>query len=191
MTEFLTSRNGVFAATVAVLGVVATIVALVRPTLQARRDRSDSKAQVRLTAPNVGELSPHARWREVSLMAVNSGGGTAVLISLHIVVVSREPSPTTRTTSPGAGITVHRHRVDLRANKDEYDVRSTAFGKNEEPLHLGSKEQEAFVIKLVSDEPIQYHLRIEARWFDSSDPDVIQTTSAEFEADFPQDQRDS
>jgi hypothetical protein len=186
VVDFLTSKGGVFAAIAAVLAVAATVQKLVQPWWTSRRERSEAHPSLVLTKPDVSELDPSSRTRIFSFEAVNRGRGTCVMTALRLLVSENGESREARSTETRAPVTVHEHRVRLRPEIREYDLRSRLFGADAPPLTLSEGEAEAFAIKAVSVEPQWYTVQLVANWYDTKRPDeACQAYSDGLTLDFP------
>lgn len=184
--RFFESRTGIFAAIIAMVGLIATIIGLVRPYLSERRTRKAAEAAVALTKPAVSKLSNSSRSCELRFQLANSGKNTAIVTSICLEVVSHHPSSTLRETLTEAPIVVHEHRIELRPDAQTYDIRPRLFGPKLPPISLAEGEVEAFVVKLVSLQPHWYEFYIEAEWYDSKVPNVPHTVRTSPQSvDFP------
>jgi hypothetical protein len=184
--QFLTSKTGAFAAIAAACGLLVLLHGAVRPYVTDRRDNRRNRAQLRISAPDLSELVTWANARDLRFTITNSGGRPAILRELRLRVDSCEPSPTTRSTSTAAPITVYEHRVELAPGKDLIDIRKRNFGTQLPPLNFDKGESAAFVVKLVSTSPHVYRLRVEALWSDSGDLDSERLAHTEYlTADYP------
>ncbi|MFF4062609.1 hypothetical protein ACFYZ8_41300 [Streptomyces sp. NPDC001668] len=189
--DFLTNKTGVVSALVVLVGLVAATVGVVRPTLSDRRARRELRAALVFSEPWLTDVATWSRFCELRFMVSNSGKNTVVLRAVRLVVLSREPSRTLRQTEPAAPVVVHKHRVELCPDRDEYDIRSRMFGRSAEPLSYAQGETEAFIVKLVSREPYRYEFRLDFEWFDATTPARTQIASSDaLTVDFPADGRD-
>jgi hypothetical protein len=189
--DFLTSETGVVPALVVLVGLVAAVVGVVQPSLSDRRTRRESRAALVVSEPWLTDVATWSRSCELRFMVSNSGRNTVILRAVRLVVLHREPSRTLRRTEPAAPVAVHKHRVELRPDRDEYDIRSRMFGSSEQPLSYAQGETEAFIVKLVSREPYRYEFRLDLEWFDATTPTQVQIASSDpMTVNFPVDGRD-
>lgn len=183
---FLTSPGGAFAAVAAVLGIIATVQSIVRPYLDRRRERKESKARLEIADLQLSELSRSSNSYELRFVVTNTGKSKAVMRALRIQVLDRTPSTAEVETVPEAPMRVNEHRVQLIEGKDVYDIRARAFGPALPPLSFEEAEAEGFVVKIVSTELMRYELQLEAEWYDAKEPKQVQTVpSGVFLLDFP------
>ncbi|MFD5841930.1 hypothetical protein [Streptomyces chartreusis] len=184
--DFLTSTTGVVPALVVLVGLVAAVVGVVRPSLSDRRTRRESRAALVFSEPWLTDVATWSRSCELRFMVSNSGKSTVILRAVRLVVLNREPSRSLRQTEPAAPVVVHKHRVELRPDRDEYDIRSRMFGGSAQPLSYAQGETEAFIVKLVSREPYRYEFRLDLEWFDATTPARAQVASSDpLTVDFP------
>lgn len=184
---FLTADAGVFAAVVAAIGLLAAVVALLRPSLEARRKKTEDTARLEIAALH---LSGPAEWstaHELRFTVSNAGSRPAVLVSLELFVESFEPSRTVHRTITAAPVEVYQHRVELSPDKPRVDVRARSFSDQVKPLNFEKGETAAFVVKLVSRAPQVYRLRVEVEWYDVGEPQAKRWSYAPYvDVDFPQ-----
>ena len=83
--SFFTSKGGIFAAIVAVLGLVALIVGLVRPVLQGRREAVQARPDLQLSNVSVEPPPPHSEAEQATFEILNTGGGKAVVGDLLLL----------------------------------------------------------------------------------------------------------
>lgn len=184
--QFLTSKTGLFAALVAIVGLVAAVAGLIRPTLDRRRAARAAKAALTLTEPFLSELSASSNSYDLHFEITNSGGSSAVAVAVRLRVLQRLPCTAFVPSFTEAPLRVNRHRVKIQADKDLYDVRARAYGSSAPPLAFAATETEAFVVKLVSDESQHYSIRIEVEWYDAKSPGTSRTAhSLPVDVDFP------
>ena len=184
--RFFDSRDGIFAAVVAAVGLIAAFMGLIRPYLSERRARKTAKAAVVLTEPLLSYLSNSSRSCELRFELANGGKSTAVVTSVFLEVLSHHASSALRATLTEAPIVVYEYRIELHPDTQAYDIRPRLFGPQVPPISLAEGEVEAFVVKLVSPKPHWYEFRIAAEWYDSklpSAPRIVRTSP--LSVDFP------
>lgn len=186
MVTWLTSTTGIFAAIVAVVGLLGGLVVLLSPLNTSWRRRRRNRKSIVITRLDIGELSKSSDSRDLRFQVVNSGSTRCMLQSIRLVVDAHGVSEQPRHTRPEAGVVVHKHRVELAPGKDNYDIRSRAFGPRLPPIALDPGESEAFLVKVVSREHQWYKLRVVADWFDSKDVTTVRPASSDLAyVDFP------
>jgi len=186
ISEFITDKSGPIAATVVVLGLVATSLGIVRPMLQRRREAHAGRARLVFSDLRISAPPPHSEAGELRFQLMNSGGGKAVLRSLRLVVLSSRPSESLRMVEAAAPIPEHSHKVRLDPHIPAYDVRDSIFGPPPAPLSFVRDEVESFVVELSSAGGWWYRFRLVADWYATSRPNEPQSTeTAELEIDFP------
>jgi hypothetical protein len=183
---FLTSNKGFVAAIVVALGIIVSILNILRPILQRRRELKEAHAKLKIADIQLSTLSRSSNSYEVRFMITNVGKSKAVMRELKMRVLGRSASAAVVETIPEAPMRVNVHRVQLIAGKDLYDIRARAFGPALPPLSFEEAEGEGFLVKMVSREVTRYELRVEAQWYDAKKPNVIHTAySKEFFLEFP------
>jgi hypothetical protein len=188
----LTSRTGLIAALVVVVGLLLAVQNLVRPYLVARKEAKAARPRLFVSPPLISELAEYGRVRELRFEVGNAGKGTALMRSLRLRVSELGVSEEVRETVTAAPVAVHAHRVEMRPDKLEYDVRGRTFAPEQPPLSFGEGEADAFVVKVVSREPYWFRARIEAEWVDLANPEeVMSTVTEEHLLEFPAEVRRS
>lgn len=187
LVKFLTSQTGVFAAILAVLALVTGVVALVQPVLARRRTNHDSRAALAITKPVLSDLSRSSNSYDLRFEVANTGGAAAVALAIRLRVLEHSASTAVEPSVTEAPLRVHQHRVKLHPDQDLYDVRARTYGPAMPPLSFAQAEVEAFVVKLVADQPQQYIVQIEVEWYDATSPSAIRTThSTPTKVEFPE-----
>lgn len=193
--DFFTSKTGVVAAVVVVLGILTALHTLVRPLVDGRRsrrraDRERIEARARLEFSNV-DVEPPPPWTRAGIARfeiTNAGGRPAILQALHLEVVGHGVCAVPRAVQPGAAVVRHSHRVELVPERERYDIRGRMFGAEASPLSFDEGETEGFDIQLVSAAPHWYEFRFLAEWYDTKDPSEVKATqSAMQRLEFPPD----
>jgi hypothetical protein len=179
VVDFLTSKTGVFAAAVALIGLVASFVSLVKPALTRMREKREGRALLTITQPHLSGLSASSNSYDLRFEIANTGGGPAVALAVRLRIIERAPSTVTVPTITEAPLRVNQHRVKLEGDKDVYDIRARTYGATLPPLSFGKEEVEAFVVKLVSDEPQRYTARVEVNWYQVKTPSDSKTSHSE------------
>jgi hypothetical protein len=167
--SFFTSGGGIFAAIVAVLGLVALIVGLVRPVLQGRREAAQARPDLRLSNVSVEPPPPYSEAGQVTFEILNTGGGKTVVHDLLLLVSAHGRTELPKMTEPAAPISVFTYKVTLSPSVREYDVRKKEFGTSP-PHSYDANEVESFQIELRSTEPQCYEFQVVARWYDVKHP---------------------
>ena len=187
--EFLTSKEGVFAAIVAVVSLLGAFLGIVRPIIQRHRNKAAAKANLDITEPILAPPPEYSRIGEVRFQLRNTGSSRAVLQALRLVVTDHGPSETPHMIVPGAPVAVHTHRIELVPANSEYDVRSPIYAADTPPLSFEEGEVEAFVVRLVATEAHWYRFQLVAEWYDAKDrkAKLRKTESVELKIDFPPD----
>jgi hypothetical protein len=167
--SFFTSKGGIFAAIVAVLGLVALIVGLVRPVLQGRREAAQARPDLQLSNVSIEPPPPYSEAGQATFEIQNAGGGKAVLRDLLLLVSAHGRTELPKMTEPAAPVPLFTYKVTLSPSVREYDIRKKEFGTS--PLHsYDANEVESFQIELRSTEPQWYEFQIIVRWYDVKHP---------------------
>lgn len=184
--NFVTSKSGLIAAVVVLVGLAVAMQGLVRPWLIDRRDARNKRPSLIISTLQLSELKSYSNSRELRFTIANAGGGEALMTSLRLHVLDYGRSEEPRQTVTAAPIDVYEHRVELKIGKVDYDIRARAFGPAAAPLKYAEGSVDAFVVTLVAKEPQWYRVRVEADWCDVKVPsDSRDSTSDEVMADFP------
>lgn len=184
--NFVTSKSGIIAAVVVLIGLAVAVQGLVRPWLTDRRDARSKQPRLVISTLQLSELKSYSRSRELRFTIGNAGGGEALMTSLRLRVLDHGRSEKPRQTVTAAPIDVYEHRVELKIGKDDYDIRARAFGPAAAPLKYTEGSVDAFVVTIVAKEPQWYRVRVEADWCDVKMPtDSRDCSSEEVTADFP------
>ncbi|WP_328403929.1 hypothetical protein OHS70_34060 [Streptomyces sp. NBC_00390] len=187
IVEFFTAEAGVFAAVVAVIGLLGAIVALLRPYFESRRKSSEDVGRLEIAALHISDLAEWSTAREMRFTLSNAGNRQAILVSLRLCVESSSPSRTIHRTRTAAPVAVYQHRVELSPEGSSFDIRGRSFSDQIKPLNFEKGETMAFVVKLVSPASYVYHMRVEAAWYDVGEPQAIRQSYTEYvDIDFPQ-----
>lgn len=182
--SFFTSRDGIFAAIVAVLGLVALIVGLVRPVLQSRREAVRARPDLQLSNVSVEPPPPYSEAGQTTFEIQNTGGGKAVLRDMLLHVLAHGPTELPKMTEPAAPVPLFTYKVTLNPSVREYDVRKKEFGTSP-PHSYDANEIESFQIELRSTEPQWYEFKVIVRWYDVKHPaDVCELGTAMQRIDF-------
>lgn len=193
MLEFLTSKTGIFAAIVAVLGLAATLWKFYKDFADEREKRGKrqvekARAALGLTIVDqqLSDLSLAANSYELRFVVTNRGPSKLIMRALRLHVDAREECQETRDSYTMAPLQVHKHQVRLIAGEDVYDIRKRNFSPGNEPLAFDPGEAHAFVVKMVSEETMLYAFHVEAEWYGAADPDKSDIVKAEaLRAAFP------
>jgi hypothetical protein len=186
MVTWLTSPTGIFAAIIAIVGLLGGLAVLLTPAWTSWRSRAKVRTSITIAQFEFGELSRSSRSRELRFLVVNSGINKCVLNSIRFVVDAHGESRTLRNTVSEAGVTVHKHRVELEPEKVDYDIRSRAFGPKLPPIALDPGESEAFLVKVVSRKPYWYEVRVVVDWLDTTEATKTHLSSSDMtHIDFP------
>lgn len=170
MIDALTDPSGIVAALVVVLGIVAAVVGLVRPTLDRRRAAASAAARLVVSHVEVEQPPPHSEAGTVACNVQNAGSGVAVLNRLEFVVTGVGPVAEERTSEAAAPVPRFDFKVKLSPEATEYDIRAKTFGSA--PDHRYEEgEVESFLIEVTSTEPAWYELSLVVGWYDVSSPD--------------------
>ena len=184
--ESVTSKTGLVAAVVVLVGLAAAVQGLARPWLTDRRESRAKLPGLAISALQLSALKPYASIRELRFTISNTGGGIGLLTTLQLRVLSHGPSEEPRETVVAAPIDVYEHRVELNVSEDIYDIRGRAFGSAAPPLKYAEGAVDAFVVTLVAKEPQWYLIRVDASWCDVKALGESRcSTSDEVVADFP------
>jgi FtsP/CotA-like multicopper oxidase with cupredoxin domain len=194
MIDFLTSKTGMFAAVVAVVGLAYALWKFYTEITDRRAKRNKEQADkaragqgLAIVDQQLSELSLSSNSYELRFVITNQGSAKQVMRALRLHVTSRKACLHKRDSYTMAPIKVHKHHVQLEAGEDVYDIRKRHFGPGNEPLAFDPGEVEAFVVKLSSAETMAYVFHVEAEWYGAADPDKIGTTQADaLEAAFPE-----
>lgn len=186
LVDFVTSKTGIFAALVGLVGLAVAFQTLIRPWLVDRRDERAKRPRLLISPVQLSDLKSYASSRELRFTLGNGGGGVALMTSLRLRVLEHGDSVTPRQTRTAAPLDVYQHRVEFQKDKDEYDVRARAFGPAVAPLKYESGHVDAFVVTLVAKDPQWYRFVVQADWQDIRNPSEVHTCqSDECLADFP------
>jgi hypothetical protein len=184
--NFMTSKSGLVAAVVVLIGLAVAVQGLARPWLTDRRDARSKRPHLVISTLQLSELKPYSPSRELRFTIGNAGGGEGLMTSLRLRVLDHGRSEEPRQTVTAAPIDVYEHRVELKIDKVVYDIRARAFGPAAAPLKYAEGSVDAFVVTLVAKEPQWYRVRVEASWYDVKVPtDSHECGSDEVIADFP------
>ncbi len=148
--ESVTSKTGLVAAVVVLVGLAAAVQGLARPWLTDRRESRAKLPGLAISALQLSALKPYASIRELRFTISNTGGGIGLLTTLQLRVLSHGPSEEPRETVVAAPIDVYEHRVELNVSEDIYDIRGRAFGSAAPPLKYAEGAVDAFVVTLVA-----------------------------------------
>lgn len=188
LIEVLTSKTGAVAALVVVLGIVAAVAGIVRPTLERRRKAREATACLRFSSLTIKAVPSYGTSGEAEFQLQNSGGGVAVLRALKLAVLEAHPCERLRMIDAGAPVPEHRYQVKLDPHTREYDVRARTFAPETAALSFKEAEVETFKVRLTSDEPWWYRFEIVAEWYDAKRPLELESTcSNRVEIEFPPD----
>lgn len=190
MWEFIVDENGWFAALVIVLGLIFGIAGVIQPWLKGWLDRKREAAHIAISSLDVSDLVVWGRARELRFTLSNSGRRVTILTALRLVVTDHGDTTEQRRTITSAPIEVHEHRVELRPEETDYDIRRRRFTSDLPPLELRENESVAFVVKLVSPQSHWYRFVVVVNWTAVESPDRSRTTtSEEVRAVFPREIR--
>jgi hypothetical protein len=185
--HWLTSGTGVFAAIAAVIALLVGVYTLVGPVLSRRQAQKDAAGSLRLSAVDLGPVSRSSRSCELRFKVTNAGTSPCVLTGIRLHMNACDRSDRACQFKVEAPITVHKHRIELEPAISDYDIRSRKFAPALPPLSLARGETEAFLVKLVSHEPYWYEFVIIIDWFDTLNPDLLNSqTSESIRVEFPQ-----
>jgi hypothetical protein len=186
LIAFFTSKTGVVAAVTVLLGLIASIVGLIKPILARQREKRAALRGLRITAPHLSKLSRSSNSYDLTFEIANTGQTAAVAVGVRLCVLDRASTTRVSPTVTEAPLHVNQQRVEFRPDKDVYDVRARAYGPGLPPLSFKPDEVEAFVVKLVAAKPERFTARIEAEWYRVEQPDKIETCQSEaFSVEFP------
>jgi hypothetical protein len=184
--DSITSRTGVVASVVVLVGLLVAVQTLVRPWVIDRRERRSAVAGLEVTDVSVGDLSPSSPSRDLRFGLTNSGSSQAVLVDLVLQVTASYPSVIPVRTRTQAEIPRREYRVQLQAGPKNYSIRTRAFGPEPPVLAFAALETEPFLVRLTSSDTECYEFRIVAMWFDASVPSIVhRSESAQLSADYP------
>lgn len=178
IVSFLTSKTGIFAAIVALVGLIGGILKIFpidgfckRPVL--------SISQVRtLDAP------PHSAAGTASFQLMNTKDGTAVMSDLLLIVTACGVTKTPKMVQPAAPVPQFSYKVTLSPRVRKYDVRKKEFGMPT-PHSYKKEEIEDFVVELRSIVPQWYKFYFLIHWYDSKKPKrILELRSPELYIEF-------
>jgi len=173
ITDFVTDQTGVVASIVVILGIIAVVVGIVRPSLQRRRQLTEAVPHLEMSAAKLTGPPPHSEAAEISFELVNTGGGKAVLSDLLLEVTDHGTVEKPRMSAPAAPVQQFTYRVMLSPAIINYDIRHKEFG-SDPPHSYESSEVESFLVELRSSEPRWYEFVLVARWYDARWPATVE-----------------
>jgi hypothetical protein len=193
MLEFLTSKTGIFAAIVAIVGLAASLWKFYKDLAEEREKRGKKQAEkaraalgLAIADQQLSDLSLSSNSYDLRFVVTNRGTSKLIMRALRLCVESREECQQTRDSYTMAPLQVHKHQVRLVAGEDVYDIRKRNFSPGNEPLAFDPGEAHAFVVKLVSEETMLYAFHVEAEWYGAADPDKSDVVRADsLRAAFP------
>ncbi len=186
MVDLFSSKTGLFAAIVAVIGLLVAVQTLLMPYIVAARERRHAEASLRMTPVDVSAVAPSSNSCELRFGLVGGGGRGVVVTAVLLGVSSVKPSETIVASVPEAPLNVYAHRVELRPDATSYDIRSRVFTAEVAPLRVSPGEVEAFVVKLVSMTSHVYDVHVTVQWYDVNRPeDQRSLRSEDLNIDFP------
>ncbi len=169
LVQFFTDKGGAFAAIVAVVGLAAVLVGLVRPTLAARRAKAEARPRLEMSAVRVAGPPPYSEAGEVTFELMNAGGGKAVLRDLLLTVSAHGPLEMPRMTETAAPVPQFTFTVTLSPEVAQYDVRRKEFG-SPAPHSYEAGEVEAIRVELRTTRPQWYEFEVIVVWYDVAKP---------------------
>jgi hypothetical protein len=185
LREFLTDKTGWFGAIVAVLGVTATFLGIVRPWLTERRKRAEDAARragdqplLQFVGLRCVDPPPHSEAGLLTGDLVNPRKGRAVMTDLHLEVVAEGACEEPRMVQAAAPVPTYTWKVTLEPGVARYDVRKREFG-TEGPHTFDGSEVEHFEIELRSRAPRWYEAVLVATWYDAARPGASTTARSE------------
>lgn len=165
VVDFFTSRNGVFAAIVAVVALLGAVAGLVRPVLKGWRARPD----LQLSNVSVEPPPPHSEAGQAAFEIANAGAGKAVVSNLLLLVSTHGPIKLPKMTEEAAPVPEYTYKVTLSPSVPEYDVWKKEFGTSR-PRSYNTNEVESFQIELRSTEPQWYEFQFLLQWYNVKHP---------------------
>jgi hypothetical protein len=165
LKQFLTDKGGWLAALGTVVALIGGVLGIVRPSLQRRRDAAASRPALEFANLRCEDPPPHSEAGRATFELVNTGGGTAVLTDLRLIVIEHGASEEPKMIEAAAPVPVYTYKVTLAPDVAEYDVRKREFG-SEGPHSFAKGELESVVVELRSSQPQWYRVEFVARWYD-------------------------
>ena len=192
--EFLTSKTGLFAAVLVVLGLVGSLWKFWGEFTDRRTKAAEAAAAAKHASQGLAiadltlsELSRSSNAYDLQFVLTNTGSNHLIMQALRLHVTARNAISKSVPSYTMAPIAVYKHRVAIVAGKDAYDIRERTFGKGNEPLAFAPDEAAAFLVKLVSDETMQYVFHVEAEWYGAADVAMTgKVSSTSLTAEFPE-----
>jgi hypothetical protein len=166
---FFTSRNGIFAAIVAVVALLGAVAGLVRPVLKGRREAAEARPDLRLSKVSVEPPPPYSEAGHAAFEIVNAGAGKAVVSNLLLLVSAHGPTELPKMTEEAALVPEYTYKVILSPSVSEYDVWKKELGTSP-PHSYDANEVEFFQIELRSTEPQWYEFQFVVKWYDVKHP---------------------
>ena len=179
MIDFLTSKTGLFAALVAVVGLAGSLWKLWTDSRDRQGKDAEKKAAMERAArglaiadPVLSDLSRSSNAYDLQFVVTNTGTKQLIMRTLRLHITDRRAPGAPVASYTMAPLTVHKHRVSIVPERSVYDIRERLFSKEgNEPLAFDPGHAEAFVVKLVSVETMRYTFHVEAEWYAAADPD--------------------
>ena len=169
---FLTSKTGIVAAVVVVLGLVAAVLKIILPLLQRKDAKQAALAVLSISEVRVEDPPPHTEAGSATFELMNAQGGKAIMSELLLQVTDHGPSETPKMVEAAAPVPQFTYKVTLNPETTEYDVRKREFG-SATPHSYEKAEVESFLIELRSTTPQWYEFQFLIRWYDSNKPAEI------------------
>ncbi len=133
ITDFFTSKTGIFAAIVAIVSLVGALLKIYF-TVRGEQNKSAAEtAKLALSSVNVEAPPPHSEAASASFQIMNRSGGKAVMSDLLLIVTDHGKSEQPRMVEAAAPVPQFSFKVTMSPGVLEYDVRKREFGTAEPP----------------------------------------------------------
>lgn len=174
ITEFFTSKTGIFAAIVAVVSLIGAILKITTTLKKEKKERDAEVSDLAVSGVTVEDPPPWSEAAKASFQIMNGQGGKAVMSDLLLIVTDHGESSTPKMVEAAAPVPQYSFKVVLKPDVAEYDVREKEFGSPEPHSYIRG-EVESFSIELRSTQPQWYQFHFLVRWYDVARPNEQQS----------------
>lgn len=185
VVNFLTSKTGIVAALVVVVGLIGAVLnSIVLPLLKRRKEERGETPELSMSEVKVEAPPPWSEAGTASFELVNAKGGKAVMSDLLLVVLECGVSEAPKMVEAAAPVPQFTYKVTLSPGVTEYDVRKKEFG-SPTPHSYEKGEIEAFSVELRTTKPQWYKFQFRVRWYDATKPaKILELRSPELRIEF-------
>ena len=185
VVNFLTSKTGIVAAVVVVVGLIGAVLnSIVLPLLKRRKEERGDKPVLSMSQVKIEAPPPWSEAGTAKFELVNTQGGKAVMSDLLLVVLDCGVSETPKMVEAAAPVPQFTYKVTLSPGVTEYDVRKKEFGATT-PHSYEKGEIEAFSVELRTTRAQWYKFQFLVRWYDATKPaEIVELRSPELRIEF-------